>query len=210
MATRNTNTSLTDSQGNNQTKTHLSTNIIIKVDGNVISTIQDIDYSEKAGIKKIPQVGTDGFVDIVRNESVDVTGSCSRIRWGGMRIAEAFSRGFIHVGSQRIGFNIEIQDIFLSNNTAAAIITVLDNCWISSITTAYKAGDFVIQDDMSFSARGIYSFLNSGNVVQSPANGREFPIILNAYEQEADRGAFTGALDAAGLMNAFLEDPRNS
>lgn len=209
MATRNTNTSLTDSQGNNQTKTHLSTNIIIKVDGNVISTVQDIDYEERADIKKVPEVGTDGFVDIVRNSNVNVSGTCSRIRWGGMRIAEAFSRGFLHVGSQRIGFDIEFQDIFISNDATNAIITTLSNCWISSISTAYAAGEFVITDKMNFEARGISSVLNSGNVVQAVANGRQFPIILNQFEQEADRGAFTGALDAAGLMNAFLQDPRN-
>jgi hypothetical protein len=61
---------------------------------------------------------------------------------------------------------------------------------------------------VGFQAESIKSFLNNQNVAQSVANGRAQPIILNQYEQEADRGAFRGALDAAGVLNAFLTDPR--
>ena len=56
---------------------------------------------------------------------------------------------------------------------------------------------------MTWQAEAIYSVLNNTNVVGSTtADGR--PIRLNSFEQEADRGSFRGALDAAGLLNAYL------
>jgi hypothetical protein len=61
---------------------------------------------------------------------------------------------------------------------------------------------------MDLVAERISSVLNGSNVVTAVSNGRSFPISINQFEAEADRGSFTGALDAAGLLNAFLDDPR--
>lgn len=209
MPTRNTNTVLTDVDGNNATRTHLSTNIIIKVDGNVVGAVQSLDITEERGIKSIDEVGTDGHIDSAPNTSTNITGTCTRVRFGRMRIAEAFSRDFIHVKSQRIPFDIEIQDLFHDSDPANAIITTIKNVWIRDIRVTYSASDFVIADQMSWVAEDIFSVLNNGNVVTAVANGRANPIILNQFERQADRGAYLGALDAAGLMNAFLGDPRD-
>ncbi len=209
MPTRNTSTALQDRDGNNRTGTHLSTNIIVKVDGNVVGAIQTMDITESRNIKMIDEVGTDGHIDSAPTSSTSISGSCTRTRFDRMRISEAFSRGYIHVSSQRIPFDIEIQDIFHDSDPANAIITTIQNVWIKDIRTTYSATDFVIVDNMSWEAERIFSVLNNNNVAQAVANGRTNPIILNAYEQQADRGAFTGALDAAGLLNAFLNDPRS-
>jgi hypothetical protein len=208
-ATRNTNTTLQDAAGNNQTKTHLSTNIIMKVDGNIVGAVKSLDVTESRSIKMISEVGTDGMIDSAPSASTEISGSCSRTRFNRLRIAEAFSRGFIHVASQRIPFDIEIQDIFHDSDPTNAIITTIQNVWISDIRYTYSSDDFVIVENMSWKAERIFSILNNGNVAQAVANGRANPIILNQFEQEADRGLFMGALDAPGLLNAFLNDPRN-
>lgn len=208
-ATRNTNTTLQDAAGNNQTKTHLSTNIIMKVDGNIVGAVKSLDVTESRSIKMISEVGTDGMIDSAPSASTEISGSCSRTRFNRLRIAEAFSRGFIHVASQRIPFDIEIQDIFHDSDPTNAIVTTIQNVWISDIRYTYSSDDFVIVDNMSWKAERIFSILNNGNVSQAVANGRANPIILNQFEQEADRGLFMGALDAPGLLNAFLNDPRN-
>ncbi len=208
-ATRNTTTQLQDAAGNNRTATHLSTNIVVKVDGNIIGAIKSLSINESRDIRMISEVGTDGVIDSAPSSSTQISGSCSRTRFARMRVAEAFGRSFIHVHSQRIPFDIEIQDIFHDSDPTNAIITTIKNVWIAGIRYEYQSDDFIIVDNMEWKAERIYSILNNGNVAQAVANGRANPIILNAFEQEADRGQFTGALDAGGLLNAFLTDPRN-
>ena len=209
MPTRNTNTQLLDANGSNRTATHLSTNIIIKVDGNVVGAVKSLDVNESRSIKMIDEVGTDGHIDSAPQSSTNISGSCSRTRFDRMRIAEAFGRPFLHVKSQRIPFDIEIQDIFHDSDPNNAIITVIQNVWIKEIRYTYSADDFIIVDNMSWEAENIYSVMNNNNVVSAVGNGRANPIILNAYEAQADSGKYLGALDAACLLNAFLSDPRN-
>jgi hypothetical protein len=207
VSTRNTTTAINDSQGNNRTATHLSTNIIIKVSGNVVGAVKSLEVNETRTIKMIDEVGTDGHIDSSPSKSTDISGTCQRTRFDRMRIAEAFSRGYVHVHAQRIPFDIEIQDIFNDSDPANAIITVIRNVWIKDIRYTYSAEDFVIVEAMSWEAEGIFSILNNNNVAQSVSNGRTNPIVLNQFEAEADRGTYLGSLDSAGLLNAFLQDP---
>lgn len=209
MPTRNTTTALQDADGNNRTATHLSTNIVIKVNGNTVGAVQSLEVDESRQLKMIDEVGTDGHIDSAPQSSTSISGSCTRVRFDRMRITEAFSRPFVHVHAQRIPFDIEIQDIFHDSDPSNAIITIIKNVWIKSIRYTYSATDYVIVDTMSWEAEGIYSLQNNNNVARSVANGRTNPIVLNQFEQEADRGAFTGSLDASGLLNAFLSDPQN-
>lgn len=209
MATRNTRTALTDINGNNRTATHLSSNIIIKVDNYVVGAVQSININETRSIRMIDEVGTDGHIDSAPSKSTDIKGSCDRVRFDRMRIAEAFARGFVHVGSQRIPFDIEIHDIFADSDTANAVVTVIKNVWITGISYQYGVNDWVITEKMDFEAESIFSIQNNNNVVTGAANGQDGPVHLDTFEQEADRGVFRGALDASGVLNAFLSDPTN-
>lgn len=201
---RNTNTPIHSDANTSSTKTHLSTNILIKVEGNIVGAIKTMDVNESRSIKMIDEVGTDGSIDSAPQSSTKITGSCQRTRFGKKRIAEAFNRGFIHVHSQRVPFDIEIHDIFADSNMGNAVITTIQNVWISDIKYTYSADDFIIVDNMSWQAERIFSKLAKGNVVTSVSNGTGSPIHINQFEQEADSGEYTGALDAAGLINDFL------
>lgn len=202
--TRWTGTKVNDIEGNNATKTHLSTNIIIKVDGKAVGAIKSLSVTESRNISRIAEIGTDGFIDSAPSRATEISVRCSRTRFARKRIAEAFGRGFIHASSQRIPFNIEIQDIFADLDVNNSIITVIENCWISNMSYNYQAEDFVISEDMDLVAERIYSTTSGGNNVVTPTG----EIIINQFEAEADRGAYIGALNQAGLLNAFLDDPR--
>ena len=204
---RNTQTAIFDSQSNNKTGTHLSTNIVILVEGNVVGAVQSLQITEqRGGIAMIDEVGTDGHIDSAPNASTNYQGTCQRIRFDRMRIAEAFSRGFTHVKSQRIPFNIEIHDRFHDADPGNAIITTIQNVWIERIGYTYQAKDFVITDEMGWQAEDIFSVLNNGAVVSTNKNAIGQPVNLNTFEGEADVGKFRGALDAPGLLDAFLSD----
>lgn len=207
MATRNTRSAVTDAQGNNRTATHLSTNIIIKARGYVVGAIQSLSVKESRDVEMISELGTDGHIDSAPKSSTNISGDCKRIRFSGMRIAEAFGSSFTHVHSQRIPFDIEIQDIFADANIANAIVTTIHNVWITDINYDMSADNWIISDSMSWKAESISSILAGGNVVTSVANGQDGPLYINKYEQEADRGVYRGALDAAGVLTAFLTDP---
>ena len=94
----NTNSIITADGGLNRTGTAVSTNIIIEVDGNEVGAIQRMSFREEREVTAIDEVGTDGHIDSVPSRSTNISGSCERIRFDNLRVAPAFSRGFIHVG----------------------------------------------------------------------------------------------------------------
>lgn len=207
MSTRNTRTTFTDSAGNNATKTHLSTNIIVKVGPYVVGAIQKLNISEKRSVKMVDELGTDGHIDSAPTKSTDIQGSVERIRFNGQRMLDAMARGFVHIHSQRIPFDIEIHDTFSNNDTTNAVITTIHNVWFTSLNYDYSADDWVIRDRVDWEAESISSIMANKNVVTGVANGQDGPLYMNAYEQAADKGLYRGSLDAAGVLNAFLTDP---
>lgn len=211
----------------NKTSTAISTNIIIMVNDRAVGAVQSMAINEKRGIKMIDEVGTDGHIDSVPNTSTNITGTCQRIRFDRLRIAEAFSRGFIHAASQVYPFDIVILDK-QKRAVANQISTVIKNVWISGISYTYQANDWVITDNMEWEAENIYSFLNGGSSgTQSSGNpvaqggeigvvhlgGGQFggPNITSGpdtnpvvnIEQLVDTGSsgYRGSLDAAGLID---------
>jgi hypothetical protein len=201
---------LTGDNGRNTTRTGVSTQIIIQVDGNPIGAIQTINYNESRGIRMIDEVGTDGHIDSVPNKSTSVSGDCTRVRFDNLRMAAAFSRSFVHVSAQRVPFDIVILDIFAADENDAdgfngsdnVITTVVKNVWINKLGVTYSSQDFVISETMGWEAEHIYSFVGQGGNVVPAANARQIPIIDNdKFERAADIGKRRGALDAAGLIN---------
>lgn len=219
----NTNSTLTLPNGTNKTSTAISTNIIILVNNTPVGAVQSLAINEKRPIKMIDEVGTDGHVDSVPNQSTNITGTCQRIRFDRLRVAEAFGRGFVHVASQVYPFDIVVLDK-QKRDQGSQISTVIKNVWISGISYTYQTSDWVITDTMEWEAETIYSILNGGS---SPipggvpvAVGGELGIthmgagpngtvnitsgdgIVN-IEQLVDTGAGgrRGSLDAAGLID---------
>lgn len=208
MTYPHTGSQLTDA-GRNVTRTGVSTNIIIQVDGNPIGAIQSLSINETRNIQMIDEVGTDGHIDSVPNKSTNINGSCKRVRFDNMRVATAFSRGFVHVAAQRIPFDIIILDIFAAdeddadgfNGSDNVITTVIKNVWIKSIKVDYTSQDFVISENMDWEAEHIYSYLGQGQPAVPGPEARQIPIIDNdAFERAADMGKRRGSLDAAGLI----------
>lgn len=213
MAITNTGSLISDENGNNRTGTAVSTNIIIKVGNIAVGAVTNMQVTEDRNIALIDEVGTDGHIDSVPQKSTDISGSCERTRFDGLRIAAAFSRSFIHVKSQRIPFDIQIIDTFFSSDPSTNLVTTIKNVWIRKIGYSYRADNFVIVDNMDWVAEDIYSTVsgNNGNAVRNIAGARNdvFDAIsgsINPFEAQADRGDRRGALDAAGLLVAISEN----
>ena len=209
----NTGSQFLSDDGRNQTRTAVSTNIIVEVDGNAVGAIQSISVDETREVKAIDEVGTDGHIDSVPTRSTNIEGTCTRTRFDNLRIATAFSRAYIHVASQRTPFDILIKDTFAAapgaegqGDPQRTLVTTIKNVWIKSIKTTYKSDDFVITDDMSWMAEHIFTTLGSNAPANTPNGGRNITVIdNNPFEVAADVGQRRGALDAAGLLLAVDE-----
>lgn len=204
----NTNSTLTFPGGQNKTSTAISTNIIITVRSSngtniPVGAIQQMRVQESRTIHMVDEIGTDGHIDSVPMKSTDIKGSCQRVRFDRLRVAEAFSRGFIHVSSQAYPFDIVIFD---KQKLAQGqqISTVIKNVWISDISTTYNADNWIITDDMSWEAETVFSVLNNGSgapVAQGGEIGLPFSNI--PIERLTDTGANgrRGSLDTPGLID---------
>jgi hypothetical protein len=159
--------------------------------------------SEKRSIKMIDEVGTDGHIDSVPNQSTNITGSCQRVRFDRLRVAEAFSRGFVHVASQVYPFDIVIFD---KQKLAQGlqIATTIQNVWIAGIDYTYQVSDWVITDTMTWEAETIFSILNSGSntpVAQGGELGLPFSNIPIERDTDTGLNGRRGSLDAPGLID---------
>lgn len=219
----NTQSTLTLPNGVNKTSTAISTNIIILVNDVPVGAVQSLSVNEKRQIAMIDEIGTDGHIDSVPNKSTTISGSCQRIRFDRLRIAEAFSRGFVHAASQVYPFDIVILDK-QKRDQGSQISTVIKNVWIGGISYTYEVSNWVITDTMEWEAESIFSVLNGGS---SPISGG-VPVAVGGergikhmgagpngivnitsgdgivnVEQLADTGSGgrRGSLDAAGLID---------
>ena len=224
VSSPNTGSTVGLNSGVNKTSTSLSTNIIIMVGGRAVGAIQSLQINEKRSIKMIDEVGADGHIDSVPNQSTDISGTCQRIRFDRIRIAEAFGRGFLHVASQVYPFDIVILDK-QTRNVAHQISTVIKNVWIEGIDYTYTTQDWVITESMQWKAETIFSILNGGSKPgvggsssSSAAIGGELGIThatfamgdngaLSNIEQITDTGGRRGSLDAAGLIDLDVGNP---
>ena len=188
--------------GRNRTGTHLSTNIIIAIGAQPIAAVKSLSVTETRAVAKIAEVGTDGLIDSAPSASAEFSVSCTRTRFDGKRIAEGFYRSYVHISAQRTPFDIYIYDLIQGGTVSGAgltVTTVIENCWITQLDYRYEADNFVIVDNMNLQAESIKSFRAGGqSAISDPSR-----VIINPFEQEADRGIYRGALDAAGLINAF-------
>lgn len=188
--------------GRDRTGTGISTNIVIKVNGTPVGAVQTLSVREERQIQMIDEVSTDGHIDSVPTRSTNISGDCQRIRFDRLRIAEAFSRGFLHVSAQRIPFDIDIFDRW-NGDGSNSIITTIKNVWITNISYAYRADNWIITDDMSWMAEAISSTLNGGNAATGGERGPNI-LQINTTERQADKGNRRGALDVPGLINDFF------
>lgn len=201
-----------DNNGTNKTSTAISTNILITVGPTPVGAVQRLQIDERRGIRMIDEIGTDGHIDSVPNKSTDITGSCERIRFDRMRVAEAFGRSFIHAKSQRFPFDLVIIDNWNGNalnpsDMSAAIITTIKNVWISGISYGYQASDWIITENMTWEAENIYSTLGAGSAPAAQGGERNIPLSLSSPTSDIERRADTsrsGSLDSSGILRSFL------
>ena len=195
--------------------TGLSTQIIVKVGTETVGAIQKLSINHNRNIERVKEVGLDGILELVPNQPTQYDITVNRIVFDRLRLPEAFSRGFINIKSQLLGFDILIID--RSNGDGEGIVMhKLVGCWFSKYNTNYDSGNYIITEDATILCEDIVSNLggSDANAATGGTRGINYEVDTYGRERATDRGAgglgggggFRGTMDVAGLVNAAFEE----
>jgi hypothetical protein len=159
-------------------KAALSTQIIVKVlgyDGRFypVGAIQSLTPTETRGLARISEIGTDGVIQIVPNTAPTFELAVTRMVFDYQRLPAAFQRGFRHIHSARLPFDIEITDYnpyrelsfgAAEGDISNAVVTRYVNCWLQNYTYTYSMDNYLITENASIWAETVFD-----NVTPSPA-----------------------------------------
>lgn len=195
MAFPNTGTEV----GQGRTNSGLSTQIIIKIDGQAVGAIQKLSLDQDRGLAEISEVGTDGLIEIVPNKSTTYSIQVDRVVFDQMRLPEAFSRAFRFIAAQRVPFDIEVID----TTPGYEIVMTYKNCWFTRYSTPYNADNYVITESATIKCETAFI---SNNVEPKNARGvgpraENYSDGVTTLEKSINQGGRRGALDATGLFN---------
>jgi hypothetical protein len=186
-----------------KTRTALSTQIIIMVNGEPVGAVQSFSESQARSARRIYEIGTDGTLEIVPESPATFSLRIDRIVYDGLSVTESMSRGFRNIQAQRIPFDIVVIDQYTGVDLEA-IITTYENCWFTSIEKAYNADNYIITENVSVEVENIKTLRGGEAVALSQGTGgaRQIPLEIDDVELLADSGVRRGSLDFPGLISA--------
>ncbi len=185
------------------TRTGLSTQVVVYVNGEPVGAIQSFQETQTRPLKRIGEVGTDGFIEIVPQSQTQINLTVNRIVFDGLSLPESFARGFRNIHAQRIPFDIVVIDKFTGVDKRS-VVTTYHNCFFASLGKTYSASDYVITENATVQAEYMTSDRGDKPVVESQGVGGSREIgnkQVDPIEKRADAGR-RGSLDVAGLINA--------
>lgn len=194
-----------------------STHILIAVDVGAgiqlaIGALQSMVISEGRQIKRVGETGTMGFVDIHpdSNSSIDI--DATRIVFDAATITQSFGRGYKHIGSQRLPFNVYVIDrthstklgvgdintgTLLGGFVRPPITQIYHNCWFTSKTSTYLASTYQIVEQAHLACQYVEDVFGT----RHGDTERPIEYIGDSIEQAMDEGLPFGALPSADPLS---------
>lgn len=155
----------------------LSTQIIIEaqdVNGqfHAIGAIQNLSPTESRTVTRIGEVGTDAVIEITPTAFTVVSLEVTRMVFDYQRLPAAFQRGFRHIHSQRIPFDIQVTDYNPYQEIAGAaggipnaVVTRYVNCWLERYSTTFTVDNYIITETATIQAEHVYDFSTGGEPI---------------------------------------------
>ena len=190
-----------------KTRTSLSTQVVILVNGEPVGAVQSLGITQNRPTKPIQEVGTDGIIEIVPSGATTYSVSCTRMIFDGLSMPESLSRSWVNISAQRIPFDIMIVDKFFGDSQEEQVVTILHNCWFKSISKTYSANDYTVQEQAQLDCEFISTTRNGLPVAETQGlhGAREIPnrqVDASGAEAAADTGNRRGAMDFPGIIQA--------
>jgi hypothetical protein len=198
---------------NDNIRTGLSTQIVVKIRNTMVGAIQSLQISQNREFYRQEEIGTDGIVEIFPRGATKIEVTVDRIVFDGLRLPEAFARGFINIQSQRIPFDIDIMDlsefkttvnlpqddvaraILLKNNNA--VVHSLKGCWFRSYAPTFSAEKFIVSERATIICEKIITTRNGLSAVNGGLRGV-------AYEKDS----IERATDSRGIIGRYAKTGR--
>jgi len=148
----------------------LSTQIIIEAQDNngqfrAIGAIQSLAPTESRTLTRIGEVGTDAVIEITPTSFTTITLEVTRMVFDYQRLPAAFQRGFRHIHSQRIPFDVQVTDYNPYQEIAGAaggipnaVVTRYVNCWLERYATTYTQDNYTITETATLQAEHVFDF----------------------------------------------------
>lgn len=193
-----------------KTRTGLSTQIVIMVGTEAVGAVQSFAENQSKTVRRIGEVGTDGFVEIVPQTQTTISLDLDRVVFDGLSLTESLSRGYRNIASQRIPFDIVVIDKFSSSSEADWIVTTYHNCWFERISKTYQATDYIIAERATVAAEYMSTARSDDAVGRSePIEGlRQVNAQKDEVEMNADAGidGRRGSMDFNGIFEAMYPE----
>lgn len=148
----------------------LSTQILIEAQDNngvfrAVGAIQSLNATESRPLDRIGEVGTDAIIQITPNAKPTFELSVTRIIFDYQRLPAAFQRGFRHIHTQRIPFDIQVTDYNPYQEVASAaggtpnvVTTRYVNCWLQNYSVAYTQDNYIISENATIWPETVFDF----------------------------------------------------
>lgn len=197
-------------QNRDLTSTGLSTQIIIMVNDNPVGALQSLSVSQRRGLARVRELGTDGVIEIIPNAPTEFDLRASRVVFDQLRLPEAFSRGFRMINAQRIPFTIKVFDIGktsanaeIKEDTSNIVVMTYEGCWFTSYETPYNVDNYVITETADIWAETGY--VSEGATGLSARSLMGFETDSDGVETSVNEGERRGSLDVGGLFDAVFD-----
>jgi len=174
----------------------LSTQIVVKVGGTTVGAIQSISFPQTRDMNVFEEIGTEGVVEVCPKGSAKVTVTVERLIFDGLRLPEAFARGFINLQAQRYPFDIQIIDTTNGEDNQTAIVTTIHGCWFKSYNPTVAANSFLMTERAEIQAERITTSQAGHSAVYGGLRGIAFD--YDSVERSTDMNGKVGRLDSSG------------
>ncbi|MDF2533962.1 MAG: hypothetical protein K0R18_119 [Bacillales bacterium] len=131
-----------------------STNITMKINGDIIGMVQSLSVSESRTINKLQAIGHEGIVQAVPGNTQAGQLSISRIALYDRKFADVVGINdstiggvFVTLRNQRVPFEISIETP--TTATAYSDVTTYCDCWISSYSKSYGVQSITVAENLT-------------------------------------------------------------
>lgn len=176
----------------NRINSSLSTQISIKVGSTTVGAIQKLSITQNRDLWRHEEIGTEGVVEIHPKGAAKIEIIVDRIVFDGMRLPEAFARGFVNLQSQRVPFDIHIIDKSEMKSSGDALVHVLNNCWFRQYNPQFRSDSFIISESAQIWCEYITTTQNGISAVYGGLRGisYEYDTIERATDSRGQIGRY--------------------
>lgn len=190
----------TSSTRDRRISTGLSTLIIVYIrdggnypyDGNwfPVGAIQSLTVNETNALKRIGETRSPRTIEIIPQGQDIINLSVRRLVFDNLRLLHALGRGYSHIRSQRIPFDIVVFDKSHCFKNQFPLITVYHRCWLSTHSVEYKSDSYIISESATLEAE----YVEDVYPVSSLYNEIALALNIDPIEVDYDQAVSDGAL----------------